>query len=195
MNGQLVRKIPNASLLLKIVKKNVVKRIAVGNCVWLKRETKLLSMLPSVLQQTIALEKKNKKKFLKLSLLLTPNNASKKSVPRNGQRARKIPNAFQPFKTVRRNVAQKKVAGKCAWLRRVTRQLTMWQSVLQQIIVWEKKNKERFQQLLSLLTQNNAYKKNALISCKHAKKIRNVSQLSNNVKDNVKMIEIASTHA
>ena len=53
MNGQLVRKIPNASLLLKIVKKNVVKRIAVGNCVWLKRETKLLSMLPSVLQQII----------------------------------------------------------------------------------------------------------------------------------------------
>ena len=69
------------------------------------------------------------------SLYPIPNNAFNKNVQTNGPLAKKIQNAFPPFKIVKRNAEPKPHAGHSAFLAKVVKLLSMLQNVPKQTIV------------------------------------------------------------
>ena len=66
-----------------------------------------------------------------------PNNAFNKNVQTNGPLAKKIQNAFPPFKIVKRNAEPKPHAGHSAFLAKVVKLLSMLQNVPKQTIAFD----------------------------------------------------------
>lgn len=98
MSGQHAKRIPNVFQLSRIARRNVALRTAAGNCVWLRRVTRLQSMLLSVEPIIIASVKKNPE-FVPIQ-----GTVSRRSVLTSFKLVKKIQNVFQRFKIVKNSV-------------------------------------------------------------------------------------------
>jgi hypothetical protein len=102
-SGLLVKRILNAFLLFRIVKRSVAPNSLAGLYACPLKVVKLLLMLPNALKKIIALPSfLNQSSIPMLFLLL--KIVLEKNVPLNFKLAKKIPNASQLFKTVKKNV-------------------------------------------------------------------------------------------
>ena len=129
MSGLLARKMPNALLLFRIVKRNAEQKHHAGLFACPPKGVKPLSMWPNALRRMDAISRQ----FKRLWPLLTLNNASRKNALMNGLLARKMPNALLLFRIAKRNVEQKHHAGLFACPPKEVKPLSMWPNVLRRM--------------------------------------------------------------